>query len=100
MIYYVDIDNTVMSQPYIGSTDYKDHIPIPERIEKINRLFDEGHTIVYYTARGTRSGIDWYELTKTQLESSGARYDELSVGDKPHFDVIIDDKAINAEDFF
>ena len=59
MKYYVDIDNTVFSLPYKGSTEYEKHMPIPERIAHFNKLYDEGHEVCYFTARGTTSGIDW-----------------------------------------
>ena len=58
------------------------------------------HEIYYYTARGTRSGIDWFDLTKNQLLSAGAKFTGLDVGNKPHFDILIDDKAIQAESYF
>ena len=100
MIYYVDIDDTVFSLPYKGSTEYDKHIPMPERIAHFNTLFDQGHEIYYFTARGTRSGIDWLDLTKNQLLSAGAKFTGLDVGNKPHFDILIDDKAINVESYF
>ena len=71
-----------------------------ERIDKINKLFDEGNKITYYTARGSTTGIDWYEITKKQLEDWGCRYHNLDVGNKPHYDLLICDKAINSEVFF
>ena len=100
MIYYVDIDDTVFSLPYKGSTEYKKPVPIPERIAHFNKLYDEGHEIHYFTARGTRSKIDRCELTENQLLDAGAKFTSLDVGNKPHFDVLIDDKAINAESYF
>jgi len=100
MKYYVDIDETVFSLPYKGSTEYAKHTPIPERIAHFNKLYDKGHEIYYFTARGTTSGIDWFELTENQLLSAGAKFTGLNVGNKPNFDVLIDDKAINAEGYF
>ena len=44
--------------------------------------------------------VDYYELTKNQLDSWGAKYTELSVGKKEHYDVWIDDKAFWSENFF
>ena len=55
--------------------------------------------IKYMTARGAVSGVDYYDLTKDQLDSWGARYTELSVGKKEHYDVWIDDKAFWSENF-
>ncbi len=47
--------------------DSKDNIRMLYRIEKINELHGSGNTIVYYTARGTKTGLNWYELTISQL---------------------------------
>ena len=65
-----------------------------------NNLFNEGNEIHYWTARGTVTGIDHYELTKNQLKEWGCFYTSLRVGDKPHYDIWIDDKAIFSEDYF
>ena len=70
-----------------------------DNIEKINSLYDEGSTVIYWTARGSTTGIDWTELTTKQLASWGAKYNELKLG-KPHYDIFICDKAINTERFF
>ena len=100
MKYYVDIDNTVFRLPYAGSTEYKKHKPIPERIAHFNDLYDKCHEIHYFTARGSTSGIDWFDLTKNQLAQAGAKFTGLDVGNKPNFDILIDDKAIQAESYF
>lgn len=94
--YIVDIDNTICRTLW---GDYPRATPITERIAKINKLYHEGHKIIYWTARGAISGTDWSELTKTQLQDWGCRYHELMMG-KPHYDVWIDDKAINSIDYF
>ena len=52
----------------------------------------------YWTARGALSGINWDEFTVQQLESWNVKYDSINMG-KPHYDVWVDDKAINARDF-
>ena len=72
--------------------------PIAKAIEKVNRLYDEGHRVVFWTARGTQSGLNWRQLTEDQLLSWGVRYHELRFG-KPVYDVFIDDKNINSEDW-
>ena len=60
MKYVIDIDGTICKEVIIpnsgGKKDYANHIPIPERIEKVNKLYDAGHTIKYMTARGCVSG--------------------------------------------
>ena len=71
--------------------------PIKENIEKINKLYDEGNTIVYWTARGSRKQIDWTELTTKQLNEWGAKYHELKVNNT-FYDVFIEDKAFRIEE--
>lgn len=95
---YVDIDETICY--YTGEREYSLAVPIKENIEKINRFFDEGHKITYWTARGATTGIDWYELTKNQLDTWGCKYHNLSVGEKPDYDILICDKAWNSKNFF
>lgn len=96
MKYFVDIDNTIATTPPM---QYDMAQPIPDRIARINNLYDQGHEITYWTARGTVSGIDWTELTTKQLDDWGCRYHKLLFG-KPDFDIFIDDKTINSETFF
>lgn len=91
MIVFIDIDDTICTTT---DKDYPNAVPIFELIDKFNRYFDEGHHVVYWTARGSGSGIDWRELTERQLKQWGVRYHELRFG-KPSYDIIIDDKAIN-----
>ena len=90
-IYYVDIDETICKTS--ADRNYKNSTPIKENIDKINKLYDQGHTIVYWTSRGSRKQIDWYDVTKSQLDNWGAKYNELRV-DKPYYDVFIDDKLV------
>ena len=97
MKYMVDIDNTIC---YNENSNYEQSQPDMKRIAKLNKLFDEGHELHYWTARGSVSGIDHLELTKSQLKQWGCSYTSLRVGDKPHYDLWIDDKAINSEKYF
>jgi hypothetical protein len=89
-VIYVDIDETICTTP--KSRDYNDALPVTENIKKINKLYDEGNTIVYWTSRGSRKQINWYELTYKQLNEWGAKFHELQV-DKPYYDLFIDDKT-------
>jgi hypothetical protein len=93
MIVYIDIDETIAKTPH--SRDYTCSTPIKANIEKANKFYDEGHTVVYWTARGSGTGIDWAELTEQQLNEWGVKYHELKLG-KPVYDLFIDDKAINS----
>ena len=93
--YCFDIDGTLCSQEI---HDYTLAEPNLERIGRVNELYDQGHTIKLFTARGSKSGIDWTEATRAQLRDWGLRHHELILG-KPHADFYIDDKAIHSEDF-
>ena len=44
---------------------YKNSTPNFENIKKANKLFDDGHTITYWTARGCKSGktAEYFQLT-------------------------------------
>ena len=98
-IIYVDVDGEFKDIP----SDYSGAKPFASRIEYINSLYDdEKHTIIYWTARGCKSGeIDaLYDLTKKQLKAWGAKHHDLQVGNKPHFDMYICDKSYNSESFF
>ena len=97
MIIYVDIDETICITP--EDRDYTKAVPIQKNINKINNLYDNGNTIVYWTARGSGTGIDWTELTVMQLKEWGAKYNQVKLG-KPVYDLFIDDKNINSERFF
>ena len=95
MKYYVDIDETICR--YSGRRHYPDAEPIRENIEAVNALYDDGHHITYWTARGTVTGINWLLLTKSQLISWGAKHHELLMG-KPAYDRIICDKSMRIEE--
>lgn len=92
MIIYVDIDGTICTQ----EGKYEDAKPVQENINKINRLFDEGHKIVYWTSRGGTSGVDYTHLTERQLEEWGCEYNSLMK--KPSFDLLIDDRSKRIEE--
>jgi len=95
-VIYVDIDETICITPD-NPRVYEQSLPIRENINKINDLYDKGNRIVYWTARGSRSGIDWYDLTKKQLVEWGAKHHDLRL-DKPYYDMFIDDKNLRIEE--
>ena len=92
---FVDIDGTICSQ---SSVDYSNAVPLVDNIRKINKIYKDGNTITYWTARGTTTGIDWLETTKSQLEKWGCLYHNLSVGEKPAYDLLICDKTKRIEE--
>lgn len=95
-VYMVDIDNTICISK---GNDYANSKPLVDRIAKINALVKQGHKVIYWTARGSSSGIDWTNETHSQLTAWNCEYHEIHMG-KPSYDIWIDDKAINSEDFF
>ena len=95
--YCFDLDNTICDTK---DGSYITAEPIPERIKKINDLYDAGHVVIIDTARGTMTGINWKAFTVKQLKDWGVKYHMLRVMDKIYADYYIDDCAINSEDFF
>jgi D-sedoheptulose 7-phosphate isomerase len=95
LTYCFDLDGTLCTNTF---GEYENALPIFEAIKKVNDLYDFGHTIKIFTARGTGSGLNWQEKTEKQLNLWGIRYHELILG-KPEADFYIDDRGIAAHDF-
>jgi hypothetical protein len=95
---FVDIDETICITigPKNVARDYSKATPIYENIKAVNKLYAEGHEITYWTARGSESGIDWTDVTKSQLLDWNANHHNLILG-KPSYDLYIDDKSINTK---
>jgi hypothetical protein len=102
----VDVDETICF--YKEKRSYDMAIGHMANIAKINKLYDEGWYIVYWTARGgseksKREGNCYYDFTWKQLESWGCKFHDLSTGTKgkhvkPPYDLVIDDKAKRIEE--
>lgn len=86
-----DIDGTICTQ----EQNYADAKPFYDVIYKINCKYDEGYEIIFFTARGTETGIDWREITEQQLNAWGVKYHQL-LFNKPFGHCYIDDRGINA----
>ena len=93
---FVDIDETICE--YVEERYYPHAMPIQKNINKINKLYDKGHYIKYWTARGSVTGLEWYRVTEAQLKKWGCKYHELSVGEKPNYDLLICDKTKRIEE--
>lgn len=89
-----DIDGVIFKSQ--SGTDYTEVEPIQGAIDIINQLKRNGARIILFTARGTKTGIDWKYITSLQLLKYEVKYDELIFG-KPYYDYIIDDKMITVE---
>lgn len=97
MTYVFDLDQTLCHK---DGLKYDEATPIPERIAWVNMLYDLGHTIIIETARGSGTGIPMYDLTKAQLERWGLKHHQLRTNTKFHADFYVDDKGVNADEFF
>lgn len=90
-----DIDGVVAK--FKDDLNYENAEPNQEMIDIINQLFDTGNTIVLFTARGYKTGIDWQEITIKQMKKWGVKYNELKFG-KPDADYYIDDKNLTMQE--
>ena len=94
---YVDVDETICF--YSGIRRYDLAEPNFTNISKINNLFDKGWTIIYWTARGSSSGIDYKDFTRNQLKEWGCKFHDLICGkEKGSYNLVIDDKAKRIEE--
>jgi mannose-6-phosphate isomerase-like protein (cupin superfamily) len=94
---FVDIDATIcVTDDCLGIRKYEFSIPLQERIDKVNQLYNDGNIITYWTARGGNSGIDYEDITRRSLETWGCKYHNLLFG-KPSYDKYIDDKSFNVD---
>ena len=96
MNYCFDIDGTICTNT---NGEYEKAQPLTNRIKIINNLFDKGHQIIMFTARGSTTNFDWTDLTRQQLKEWGVNYHKLIFG-KPDADIFVDDKAISDKLFF
>ncbi|AJD81861.1 hypothetical protein YenMTG1_053 [Yersinia phage vB_YenM_TG1] len=97
-----DIDGTITK--WCHSRDYVNFKPDTVMVSIINKLYDEGHEITLYTARGMKSvgpGRIATEIIPSLVENLkriGVKYHHL-LTHKPVYDWIIDDKAMRPDEF-
>ncbi|MCI0724194.1 MAG: hypothetical protein L0338_35320, partial [Acidobacteria bacterium] len=90
-----DIDGIVATA--VPTLQYDKAGPNPEVIRVINFLYQQGHRIILFTARGSLTGQDWATLTRQQMAAWGVQYHELRFG-KPAADYYLDDKLLSITD--
>ena len=96
-----DLDNTLVTYPTIPG-DYNSVKPIKHMIDLVNKLKENGHTIIIHTARRMQTHshnigsviADIGYITFKTLEKFNIKYDEIIFG-KPLADMYIDDRSIN-----
>jgi hypothetical protein len=102
--FVIDIDGTICSN---SAGNYENAIPYKDKIAFINKLYENGDTIIIFTARGMGSCRNdrnsaihrWYEFTRLQLIGWGLQFHELHFG-KPAGDFYVDDKNVTLANFF
>ncbi len=87
-----DIDGVIAQLS--PNNDYKLSQPNMPIIEKVNQLYDQNNTIILFTARGSKTGLDWMEVTRMQMIQWGVKFHELRLG-KPAADYYIDDRMLD-----
>lgn len=93
--FVIDIDGVIAT--LVPSLKYENAGPNLEVIRIVNFLYQQGHRIILFTARGTLTGQDWADLTRRQLDSWGVMHHELRFG-KPAADYYLDDKLLSISD--
>jgi capsule biosynthesis phosphatase len=100
----VDVDDTILVTT--TTRDYYNSTPLAVMIDKLNRLYDEGFEIVYFTARGqvSKNGdLDLIEkevrpILEDWMDRHGVKRTSLIMG-KPYADYYVDDKAMTPIQF-
>ena len=101
----MDLDGTICTQESSGTY----HLATPKAsiVALVNKLYDNGHRIVIFTARGmdTCNGdlemieANYFDMTEKWLLDNGVKYHKLQFG-KPAAWKYIDDKACLPKDMF
>ena len=101
-----DLDDVICYRPdgyeHLGADKYNYCVPYQDAVDLVNSLYEENY-IKIYTARGMsqfKGDVDLiheflYNATIDQLNFWGVKFNELIMG-KTHYDVLIDDKALNS----
>jgi len=88
----IDLDGTICTE----EKTYSRSLAQPQKgaVEAVNSLYDEGHTIIIYSARTWME----FEMTTHWLKSNKVKYHQLILG-KPIGDLWIDDRALTFDNW-
>lgn len=89
--YVIDIDNTICEE----TKPYKECLPRNTFIYNINKLYEQGHKIILFTARRKSDR----KVTMKWLRENKVKYHKLILG-KPSGDKYVDDKNISIGEFY
>jgi len=95
-VFCFDIDGVIAQLS--PNNDYNLSQPNTHVIARINKLYEQGNYIILFTARGSKTGIDWMEVTKKQMSDWGVSFHELKLG-KPAADFYVDDRMVHLKHF-
>ncbi|WP_428079429.1 phosphoheptose isomerase [Candidatus Pelagibacter sp.] len=98
-VFCFDLDNVICRSHH---NFYKKSKPLKKTISFINRIYNNGHTVKIFTARGMTTYKEnisvvkkkYKNFTIKQLKKWGVKYHKLYLG-KPAYDYFVDDKAYN-----
>lgn len=108
--YILDVDGTICQaeKREDGTYDYVNAIPFPRVIERVNDLYDQGHTITLFTARGMRTHKGNVKKIKESVQpvleewlvKNSVKYHELILG-KPWGENVfyVDDRGLSLKSF-
>lgn len=86
----IDLDGVICSEEKTFEKPLA--VVLPGAVEGINSLFNAGHTIIIWTARGWEQ----FRVTEFWLKNNGINYHSLLMG-KPIVDLFIDDRGLRFE---
>ncbi len=85
-VIFIDVDGTICTEEKTFERPLAK--PLAGAVEKVNQLYEKGHTIIFWTSRGWEQ----YKVTKDWLDKHGFKFHQLLMG-KPIGDIFIDDRA-------
>jgi hydroxymethylpyrimidine pyrophosphatase-like HAD family hydrolase len=93
-VYCFDVDDTILFSEIDDAGEYNLTGKNERLIFEINRLYDNGCTIIIYTGRHWNH----LQITIDQLQKVGVKYHTVVCG-KPVADIYIDDRAVTPWEF-
>jgi len=90
---FVDIDGILTRE--ISGVPFKDRTPNLLAISHLNELYNKNKITLY-----TRRRLSDKAITVLWLKKYGVKYHKLLIGNKPNYDILIDDKTYSSMSSF